>query len=96
MTFDPVWLFVSLIPSGIGLVLFVYGRKQQRWPQLAAGLAGSLTTEDTEDTEADIGRRSRRMRRRVDCSRTVSVFVRLPCAFVPFVVSCIRRVTISL
>ena len=39
MTFDPVWLFVSLIPSGIGLVLFVYGRKQQRWPQLTAGLA---------------------------------------------------------
>jgi len=36
--FDPGWLFLSLIPSGIGFVLFVYGRKQQRWPQLAAGL----------------------------------------------------------
>jgi hypothetical protein len=38
MSFDPVWLFVSLIPSGIGFVLFVYGKKQERWPQLAAGL----------------------------------------------------------
>lgn len=38
MTFDPTWLFVSLIPGGIGFVLFVYGKKQDRWPQLAAGL----------------------------------------------------------
>jgi len=38
MNFDPTWLFLSLIPSGIGFVLFVYGRKQQRWPQLVAGL----------------------------------------------------------
>jgi hypothetical protein len=38
MSFDPTWLFVSLIPSGIGLVLFVYGKKQERWPHLAAGL----------------------------------------------------------
>ncbi len=38
MTFDPTWLFLSLIPGGVGFVLFVYGRKQQRWPQLAAGL----------------------------------------------------------
>jgi 4-hydroxybenzoate polyprenyltransferase len=35
---DPTWLFVSLIPSGIGFVLFVYGKKQQRWPHVAAGL----------------------------------------------------------
>jgi len=39
VNFDPWWLFVSLIPSGIGFVLFVYGRKQQRWPQLGAGIA---------------------------------------------------------
>jgi hypothetical protein len=39
MTLDPTWLFLSLIPSGIGFVLFVYGKKQQRYPQLAAGLA---------------------------------------------------------
>ena len=36
---DPTWLFVTLIPSGAGLVLFVYGKKQRRGPQLAAGLA---------------------------------------------------------
>jgi hypothetical protein len=38
MTFDPTWLFISLIPGGVGFVLFVYGKKQQRWPHLAAGL----------------------------------------------------------
>ncbi len=38
MSFDPTWLFMSLIPGGIGFVLFVYGKKQDRWPQLAAGL----------------------------------------------------------
>ena len=30
---------MSLITGGIGFVLFVYGKKQQRWPQLAAGVA---------------------------------------------------------
>ena len=38
MSFDPTWLFVSLFPSGIGFVLFVYGKKQRRWPQMIAGL----------------------------------------------------------
>ncbi len=38
MTIDPTWLFLSLIPSGIGFVLFVYGKKQGRLPQLVAGL----------------------------------------------------------
>ena len=38
LTSDPTWLFLSLIPTGIGFVLFVYGKKQERWPQLAAGL----------------------------------------------------------
>ena len=38
MSIDPVWLFVSLFPSGIGLVLFVYGKKQGRGPHLVAGL----------------------------------------------------------
>ena len=36
--FDPTWLFLSLIPGSIGFVLFVYGKKQERWPQLVAGL----------------------------------------------------------
>jgi hypothetical protein len=35
---DPTWLFLSLFPSGIGFVLFVYGRKQHRWPHIVAGL----------------------------------------------------------
>jgi hypothetical protein len=39
MPFDPTWLFLSLIPGGVGLVLFVYGKKQGRWPHFAAGLA---------------------------------------------------------
>jgi 4-hydroxybenzoate polyprenyltransferase len=39
VSLDPTWLFLSLIPGGIGFVLFVYGKKQQRWPHLVAGLA---------------------------------------------------------
>jgi predicted phage tail protein len=38
MSFDPTWLFASMIPGAFGFVLFVYGKKQQRWPQLIAGL----------------------------------------------------------
>jgi hypothetical protein len=38
MSIDPNWLFASLIPGGIGFVLFVYGKKQGRWPHLAAGV----------------------------------------------------------
>jgi hypothetical protein len=38
MTFDPTTLFLSLIPGGIGFVLLVYGKKEQRWPHLVAGL----------------------------------------------------------
>jgi hypothetical protein len=39
MSLDPTWLFVSLFPSGIGFVLFVYGKKQERWLHLATGLS---------------------------------------------------------
>ncbi len=38
MEFDPTLLMLSLIPSGVGFVLFTYGRKQQRWPHLACGI----------------------------------------------------------
>jgi len=31
-------LFASLVIGGIGFVLFVYGKKQQRMPQLITGL----------------------------------------------------------
>ena len=36
---DPWWLFLSLIPGGMGFVLFVYGKKQQRWTLMAFGVA---------------------------------------------------------
>lgn len=39
MNLDPAWLLLSLIPSGIGFVLIVYGKKQGRWPHLVGGLA---------------------------------------------------------
>ncbi len=38
MSLDSTRLFLSLILGGIGFVLFVYGKRQERWPQLAAGL----------------------------------------------------------
>jgi hypothetical protein len=38
VSLDPTWLFVSLIPGGVGFVLFVYGKNQGRWPQMVAGL----------------------------------------------------------
>ena len=36
---DPTWLFLSLIPGGIRSCCSFYGKKEQRWPQLVAGLA---------------------------------------------------------
>jgi len=39
MTLDPGLLYLSLITGGIGFVLFVYGKKQDRTPQLVAGIA---------------------------------------------------------
>ena len=42
MNIDPVWLFLSLIPSGIGFVLFVYGRKQDRGIYMIAGIVFSI------------------------------------------------------
>jgi hypothetical protein len=38
VSFDPTALLLSLVMGGIGFVLLVYGRKQERWPQLVAGL----------------------------------------------------------
>jgi hypothetical protein len=38
VSLDPTWLFLSLIPGGIGFVLFVYGKKQGRPPHVIAGL----------------------------------------------------------
>jgi hypothetical protein len=39
---DPVWLFLSMIPSGIGFVLFVYGKKQDRGIYMLAGIVFSI------------------------------------------------------
>lgn len=35
---DTTWLLLSVIPSGIGFVLFVYGKKRGLTPHLVAGL----------------------------------------------------------
>jgi hypothetical protein len=39
VSFEPGWLAASLIVSSIGFVLFVYGKKMTRLPQLIVGLA---------------------------------------------------------
>jgi hypothetical protein len=39
MSFDPLDLFLSIIISSFGLVLFVYGKKQTRAPHMVIGLA---------------------------------------------------------
>ena len=39
MSFDESSLFISLIVSSVGFVLLAYGKKQQRLPQVFAGLA---------------------------------------------------------
>jgi len=55
VSLDPTWLFVSLFPSGIGLVLFVYGKKQQRWTLLAFGIAFMAYPYFTESLAALVG-----------------------------------------
>ena len=39
MSFEPGQLFLSVVTGTIGLALFIYGKKQARWPQMAVGLA---------------------------------------------------------
>jgi len=36
--YDATWMFLSLVPSGIGLILFIYGKKQGLLPQAVAGV----------------------------------------------------------
>jgi hypothetical protein len=38
-SFDMGWLFASLIVSSVGYILFHYGRKLRRAPQIVAGIA---------------------------------------------------------
>ena len=37
MDIDPGYLFASLLVSGIGFVVFSYGRKQRRFPHMCVG-----------------------------------------------------------
>jgi hypothetical protein len=36
--FDSTWLLLSLIPSAVGLVLFMYGKKRGLTPHVVAGV----------------------------------------------------------
>lgn len=38
MSLTPAWIMWELVLGGVGFVLFTYGRRQQRIPQLVAGL----------------------------------------------------------
>jgi hypothetical protein len=35
---DPASLFLDLVIGAVGMALFVYGKKAERWPHLGAGL----------------------------------------------------------
>jgi hypothetical protein len=39
VSFEPGQLFLSVVTGTIGLALFIYGKKQVRWPQMVVGLA---------------------------------------------------------
>ena len=55
MSFDHTWLFLSLIPSGIGFVLFVYGKKQERMPHMLAGIVFTVYPYFTSSVVALVG-----------------------------------------
>jgi len=52
---DPWWLFFSVVTGSIGLALFVYGKKQLRWPQIVAGLLFMIYPYFTETVPAMLG-----------------------------------------
>lgn len=55
VSLDPTWLFLSLIPGGVGFVMVVYGKKQQRWPIVAFGIAFMVYPYFTESAAAMTG-----------------------------------------
>jgi hypothetical protein len=55
MVIDPLWIFLSLIPGGVGFVLFVYGKKQGRWFMVVAGLVFMVYPYFTESVVGLIG-----------------------------------------
>ena len=50
-------MFLSLIPGGAGFVLLVYGKKEQRWPYIVAGLAYMIYPYFTPNVHVAAGRR---------------------------------------
>lgn len=42
LNLDPTWLFLSLFPGGIGLVLIVYGKKRERAIHVLFGVLFSV------------------------------------------------------
>jgi hypothetical protein len=38
MSFDPGSLFASCVIGSVGLALFLYGKRAQRWPQMVVGV----------------------------------------------------------
>jgi hypothetical protein len=55
MVIDPVWLFLSLIPGGVGFVLFVYGKKEGRWGVVVIGLVFMVYPYFTESVVSLVG-----------------------------------------
>jgi hypothetical protein len=55
MDIDPTLLFLSLIPSGAGFVLMVYGKKQGRWPHAVAGALLTVYPYFTSSATALVG-----------------------------------------
>ena len=55
MSLDPTLMLLSLVPGGIGFVMFVYGKKQQRWPILGFGLAFIVYPYFTESVATMVG-----------------------------------------
>jgi hypothetical protein len=55
MSLDPTWLFLSMIPSGVGFVLFAYGKKQGRWVMTIAGVVFMVYPYFTQSIAAMLG-----------------------------------------
>jgi predicted phage tail protein len=52
---EPGVLFLSLVTGAIGLALFIYGKKQLRWPQMVAGVAFMVYPYFVSGTTASVG-----------------------------------------
>ena len=52
MSASPLWLFLSLIPGGVGFVLLTYGKKQAQWTLAASGIVFMVYPYFTESIAA--------------------------------------------